>query len=106
MRRRGTLVTLGVGGRSWNACVTGGATCRPVGSGPSRPLDVLWAGGENLRCIQFKRFSARKAGDDGGRRPCGAVCRITFAADAARPICLGHASHFGMGLFCAAEDGS
>jgi CRISPR-associated protein Csb2 len=60
------------------------------------PLDVL-GGRRNLRCIQFRRFR-RKAGDDGGRRPCGAF-RITFAAEVRGPICLGHSSHFGMGLF-------
>jgi CRISPR-associated protein Csb2 len=39
-----------------------------------------------------------KPGDDGGRRPSGAF-RIAFAAAVRGPICLGHSSHFGMGLF-------
>jgi CRISPR-associated protein Csb2 len=54
-------------------------------------------GSRQLRPIQFKRFR-KKPGDDGGRRPSGAF-RITFAAVARGPICLGHACHFGMGLF-------
>jgi CRISPR-associated protein Csb2 len=56
------------------------------GIGPSR-----------LRPIQFKRFRS-KSGDDGGRRPAGGF-RITFAAAVGGPLCLGHSSHFGLGLF-------
>lgn len=54
-------------------------------------------GARGLRPIQFKRYR-RKAGDDGGRRPAG-VFRITFAETVSGPLCLGHSSHFGMGLF-------
>jgi CRISPR-associated protein Csb2 len=57
----------------------------------------LLSGRRQLRPIQFKR-DRRKAGDDGGRRSSGA-CRIVFASAVRGPICLGHSSHFGMGLF-------
>ncbi|MGI8782654.1 MAG: type I-G CRISPR-associated protein Csb2 [Acidobacteriota bacterium] len=50
-----------------------------------------------IRPIQFKRFR-QKRGDDGGRRPAGAL-RITFSRAVRGPICLGHSSHFGLGLF-------
>jgi CRISPR-associated protein Csb2 len=60
------------------------------------PMEFL-GGRRQLRPIQFQRFR-RKPGDDGGRRPSGAF-RIVFAAAARGPICLGHSSHFGMGLF-------
>jgi CRISPR-associated protein Csb2 len=54
-------------------------------------------GAHRLRPIQFKRFR-RKRGDDGGRRSAGAF-RITFPHPVLGPICLGHSSHFGLGLF-------
>jgi len=54
-------------------------------------------GAHRLRPIQFKRFR-QKPTDDGGRRAAGAF-RITFAEPVRGPICLGHSSHFGMGLF-------
>ncbi len=54
-------------------------------------------GAHRLRPIQFKRFR-RKRGDDGGRRAAGAF-RIVFPEPVTGPICLGHSSHFGMGLF-------
>jgi CRISPR-associated protein Csb2 len=57
----------------------------------------LRIGPRRLRPIQFQRFR-RKPGDDGGRRPCG-VFRIHFQGPAQGPICLGHSSHFGLGLF-------
>lgn len=70
-------------------------------SGVFRVDPRLWAGptaqGPALRPIQFKRFRRRR-GDDGGRRRAGAF-RITFAEPVPGPICLGHSSHFGMGLF-------
>lgn len=50
-----------------------------------------------LRPIQFKRFR-HKRGDDGGRRPTGAF-QILFPRPVRGPICLGHSSHFGLGLF-------
>jgi CRISPR-associated protein Csb2 len=53
-------------------------------------------GAHRLRPIQFKRFR-QKGGDDGGRRPAGAF-RIVFSEPIRGPICLGHSSHFGMGL--------
>jgi CRISPR-associated protein Csb2 len=54
-------------------------------------------GAHRLRPIQFKRFR-RKRGDDGGRRAAGAF-RIVFPEPVFGPICLGHSSHFGLGLF-------
>lgn len=54
-------------------------------------------GARGLRPIQFQRFR-RKQGDDGGRRACGAF-RIVFPVEVTGPICLGHSSHFGLGLF-------
>jgi len=56
-----------------------------------------YLGTQRLRPIQFKRFR-NKRGDDGGRRPAGGF-RITFAAPHRGPLCLGHACHFGLGLF-------
>ncbi len=54
-------------------------------------------GRRRLRPIQFKRFRSKR-GDDGGRRPAGGF-RVTFAAPVSGPLCLGHACHFGLGLF-------
>lgn len=56
--------------------------------GPERP---------RFRPLQYQR-TRRKAGDDGGRRQWG-IFRITFDGPVAGPLCLGHASHFGLGLF-------
>lgn len=50
-----------------------------------------------LRPLQFARFR-QKRGDDGGRRLAGAF-RIGFPRPVGGPICLGHSSHFGLGLF-------
>ncbi len=58
-------------------------------------------GAHGLRPIQFKRFR-RKRGDDGGRRAAGAF-RIVFPEPVRGPICLGHSSHFGLGLFVPDE---
>jgi len=54
-------------------------------------------GSHGLRPIQFKRYR-QKHSDDGGRRPAGAF-RIIFHEAVHGPICLGHSSHFGLGLF-------
>lgn len=54
-------------------------------------------GAHSLRPIQFKRFRQRRD-DDGGRRAAGAF-RIVFPEPVRGPICLGHSSHFGLGLF-------
>lgn len=60
-----------------------------------------WSGdqatGPALRPLQFKRFR-RKRNDDGGSRPAGAFL-IEFRNPVRGPICLGHSSHFGLGLF-------
>lgn len=67
------------------------------------PLSVEFLNGEHrisahkLRPIQFKRFRQKRS-DDGGRRPAGAF-RIVFPEPVLGPICLGHSSHFGLGLF-------
>jgi CRISPR-associated protein Csb2 len=55
-----------------------------------------------LRSIQFQRFR-NKPGDDGGRRPSGAF-RITFAGPVEGPLALGHACHFGLGVFVANDE--
>lgn len=55
------------------------------------------ATGPAVRPVQFKRFR-RKRNDDGGRRANGAW-RIVFSEPVTGPICLGHSSHFGLGLF-------
>lgn len=54
-------------------------------------------GAHGLRPIQFKRYR-QKRGDDGGRRANG-VFQIVFPEPVLGPICFGHSSHFGMGLF-------
>jgi CRISPR-associated protein Csb2 len=51
----------------------------------------------NLRPIQFRRFRMKRS-DDGGRRAAGAF-RIVFSEPVRGPLCLGHSSHFGLGLF-------
>jgi CRISPR-associated protein Csb2 len=65
---------------------------------------VFRIGARRLRPIQFKRFR-QKRGDDGGVRPAGAF-RITFPQPVCGPICLGHSSHFGLGLFVPALVGN
>src|SRR5207253_1851999 len=47
--------------------------------------------------LEFRRNRERH-GDDGFRRPCTMV-RLEFDRAVSGPICLGHASHFGLGLF-------
>jgi CRISPR-associated protein Csb2 len=59
-------------------------------------------GARRLRPIQFKRFR-QKPGDDGGRRAAG-VFRIIFPEPVSGPMCLGHSSHFGMGMFRPASE--
>jgi CRISPR-associated protein Csb2 len=61
-------------------------------------------GAHGLRPIQFKRYR-QKRGDDGGRRPAG-VFRIVFPEAVNGPICLGHSSHFGLGLFVPETGGN
>jgi CRISPR-associated protein Csb2 len=61
------------------------------------PLPDRKCGTRGLRPIQFKRYR-RKRDDDGGRRLCGTF-RVTFPEPIAGPLCVGHSSHFGMGLF-------
>jgi len=49
------------------------------------------------RPIEFRLFR-QKNSDDGGRRLAGSF-RLTFRTKVPGPICLGHSSHFGLGLF-------
>jgi CRISPR-associated protein Csb2 len=63
------------------------------------PVDEI--GPQRLRSIQFARFRSKR-GDDGGRRAAGGF-RVTFAAAVRGPLCLGHACHFGLGLFLPAR---
>jgi CRISPR-associated protein Csb2 len=61
---------------------------------------VFHIGPTGLRPIRFERFR-QKSNDDGGSRPAGAF-RIVFPQPVPGPICLGHSSHFGLGLFVPA----
>jgi CRISPR-associated protein Csb2 len=67
---------------------------------------VLWIDEEHgigptrLRPMQFQRCRSKR-GDDGGRRPVAGF-RLKFASEVAGPLCLGHACHFGLGLFVPA----
>ena len=61
---------------------------------------VFRIGTRCLRPIQFKRFR-QKRGDDGGSRHAGAFL-ITFPQPVRGPMCFGHSSHFGLGLFVPA----
>ena len=55
----------------------------------------------SFRPLQFRRVR-RKPGDDGANRATAAF-RLEFDRDVAGPLCLGHASHFGLGLFLQAD---
>jgi CRISPR-associated protein Csb2 len=55
----------------------------------------------SFRPLQFRR-ARRKLGDDGANRATAAF-RLDFDREVAGPLCLGHASHFGLGLFLPAE---
>lgn len=57
-----------------------------------------------LRAVEFRRGRS-KAGDDGNRRACGAF-QLRFAHPVDGPFCLGHASHFGLGLFAPHQIGA
>lgn len=62
------------------------------------------ATGPQLRPIQFKRFR-RKKNDDGGKRHSGSFI-LTFPEPVAGPLCFGHSSHFGLGLFLPYREGN
>ncbi len=71
-----------------------------------RVLPELWANlatGPPRRPLEFKRFRTRKRDDDGGRRLSGTF-RLTFPQRIQGPVCLGHSSHFGLGLFLPARE--
>jgi len=55
----------------------------------------------SFRPLQFRR-GRRKLGDDGANRATAAF-RLEFDREVAGPLCLGHASHFGLGLFLPVE---
>lgn len=54
------------------------------------------------RAHTFRRSRARDGGE-GYQRPCG-LFQLHFEADVVGPICLGYASHFGLGLFSAGPE--
>ena len=54
-----------------------------------------WSG--RPRPLEFVR-GRRRPGDDGYRRPTGTF-RLTLSSPMAGPLCLGYASHYGLGLF-------
>lgn len=58
-----------------------------------------WSG--RPRPLEFVRGRSRP-GDDGYRRPTGTF-RLTLSAAVAGPLCLGYASHYGLGLFLPDE---
>jgi CRISPR-associated protein Csb2 len=60
-------------------------------------FDPLAAGITRFRPLQFYR-GRNRPGDDGFSRPFGAF-RLRFSSRISGPICLGYASHFGLGLF-------
>jgi CRISPR-associated protein Csb2 len=53
-----------------------------------------------IRPLQFRR-ARQKLGDDGASRQTGAF-RVEFDHEVWGPLCVGHASHFGLGLFLPA----
>jgi CRISPR-associated protein Csb2 len=55
------------------------------------------------RPLDFRR-NRQRGGDDGYQRPCDSF-RLTFTAPVVGPICLGYASHYGLGLFTAVDEG-
>ncbi len=70
---------------------------RPQLPGVESIETVAGIGPHHLRPIQFRRLRDKR-GDDGVRRP-SAGFRITFTAPVHGPLSLGHACHFGLGLF-------
>jgi CRISPR-associated protein Csb2 len=64
------------------------------------PLGVI--GPKLLRPLQFRR-ARPKPGDDGGQRPATGFL-LRFSEPISGPICLGHSSHFGLGLFVRPPD--
>lgn len=58
---------------------------------------VFRIGSRRFRPIQFKRYRQKRS-DDGDSRYSGAF-EIIFPRQIRGPVCLGHSSHFGLGLF-------
>ncbi|RLS53120.1 MAG: type I-U CRISPR-associated protein Cas5/Cas6 [Planctomycetota bacterium] len=56
--------------------------------------DALWNG--KPRAYDFRRV--RQKDSETGPRPCG-LFKLCFSAPISGPLCLGYASHFGLGLF-------
>jgi CRISPR-associated protein Csb2 len=78
---------------------------RSAGHPSSESIEItpsLSVGPRRIRPLQFCR-ARPKPGDDGGQRPAtGLVLR--FPEPVFGPICLGHSSHFGLGLFVRSPD--
>jgi CRISPR-associated protein Csb2 len=55
----------------------------------------------SFRPLQFRR-GRHKPGDNGAKRATAAF-RLEFDREVMGPLCLGHASHFGLGLFLPAD---
>lgn len=60
------------------------------------------SGIDRPRSLTFRRSRARD-GSAGYQRPCG-LFRLRFEPEVVGPICLGYASHFGLGLFAPDTD--
>jgi CRISPR-associated protein Csb2 len=66
-------------------------------------LEAICTGkGRRARVLEFRRARQGRRGDDGFRRATGAY-RLTFQEPVSGPICIGHAAHYGLGLFVARE---
>lgn len=59
--------------------------------------------GKEDRELAFRRARTRKSGDDGFRRAAGGF-RLEFKQPILGPVCMGHLSHFGLGLFLPCEE--
>ncbi|MFO0843665.1 MAG: type I-U CRISPR-associated protein Csb2 [Gemmataceae bacterium] len=76
----------------------------PVALPEAKGLKVIRAaGGREVHALEFRRTRERKRGDDGYRRAAGAF-RLEFKESVAGPICIGHLSHFGLGLFLPCKE--
>lgn len=65
------------------------------------PLDDSGTAAGRPRGLEFRRGRSR-GGDDGYTRPFG-FFTLTFASAVPGPLCVGYASHYGLGLFVPAE---
>jgi CRISPR-associated protein Csb2 len=67
--------------------------------------EIRTAEGRGTRSLAFRRARQKRSDDDGYRRPAAAF-RLVFEEPVTGPICLGHAAHFGLGLFVASDNGN